>query len=52
MSTACTCTYCSKSGALWGYYRPDEVRIVAAADGATGEIERLTIEQLARDLEI
>ncbi|MEO5807749.1 GFA family protein [Devosia sp.] len=31
-ATACTCTYCSKSGGLWGYYRPDEVRVVAAAE--------------------
>ncbi|WDR05064.1 GFA family protein [Devosia rhodophyticola] len=29
-ATACTCTYCSKSGALWAYYRPDEVRIITA----------------------
>ncbi|WDR04091.1 GFA family protein [Devosia algicola] len=29
-ATACNCTYCSKAGALWAYYRPDEVRILAA----------------------
>lgn len=24
--TACTCSFCSKTGALWAYYRPDQVR--------------------------
>lgn len=27
--TQCTCTFCSKTGALWAYYRPEEPRIVA-----------------------
>jgi hypothetical protein len=27
----CNCTFCAKSGAIWGYYAPGEVRIVAAA---------------------
>jgi len=25
--TQCTCTYCSKSGALWAYYTPAEFRL-------------------------
>ncbi|RVT84570.1 GFA family protein [Rhodobacteraceae bacterium CCMM004] len=28
-ATACTCTFCTKRGVLWGYYRPDEVVIEA-----------------------
>jgi hypothetical protein len=24
--TFCTCSFCSKTGALWAYYRPDQVR--------------------------
>lgn len=24
--TACTCSFCSKTGALWAYYTPDEVK--------------------------
>lgn len=24
--TACTCTYCSRTGALWAYYTPDQVK--------------------------
>ncbi len=27
--TRCTCTFCSKSGALWAYYRPEDPRIVS-----------------------
>lgn len=23
----CNCTYCYRTGAVWGYYRPDEVRV-------------------------
>lgn len=26
--TYCTCTNCSKRGALWAYYRPAEVRVI------------------------
>ncbi len=28
-ATACTCTFCAKRGALWGYYQPGELRVVA-----------------------
>jgi hypothetical protein len=24
--TACTCSFCSKTGALWAYYTPDQVK--------------------------
>lgn len=26
----CNCTFCAKAGAVWGYYAPDEVKIVSA----------------------
>lgn len=26
----CNCSYCQRVGAVWGYYRPDEVSIVSA----------------------
>lgn len=29
-ATQCTCSWCTKSGGLWAYYRPEEVRIVRA----------------------
>lgn len=28
-ATECTCTFCSKTGGLWVYYKPEEVRIVS-----------------------
>ena len=27
--TACTCTFCAKTGALWAYYSPGDVRFTA-----------------------
>ena len=30
--TACTCSYCSKKGALWAYYTPAEFRLTTARD--------------------
>lgn len=33
-ATACTCTYCTKSGGLWAYYAPERPRIVADEFGA------------------
>ncbi len=30
--TACTCSYCSKRGALWAYYTPKEFRLTTARD--------------------
>ncbi|CEJ12067.1 Glutathione-dependent formaldehyde-activating enzyme [bacterium YEK0313] len=32
--TRCTCTYCSKRGALWAYYRPAQFRLTAPAQHA------------------
>ena len=32
--SSCNCSICRRTGALWAYYRPDEVRI-HASDGAT-----------------
>lgn len=32
--TACTCTYCTKSGGLWGYYKPEAPVIVSDEFGA------------------
>jgi hypothetical protein len=26
--TACTCSYCSKVGALWAYYAPEQLRLL------------------------
>jgi hypothetical protein len=26
--TACTCSYCSKSGGLWAYYRPEQFKLL------------------------
>lgn len=31
-ATACTCTFCTKRGALWGYFRPGEVVIEPSLD--------------------
>jgi hypothetical protein len=33
-SKECNCTYCHRTGAVWGYYRPGDVRIVSAAHDA------------------
>jgi hypothetical protein len=27
--TSCTCSFCSKTGALWAYFTPDQVRFTA-----------------------
>ena len=32
---SCNCSICRRTGGLWAYYRPDEVRI-DSAEGATG----------------
>lgn len=32
--TACNCTWCGRAGGLWGYYAPEEVRVVAAPSAA------------------
>ena len=30
--TRCTCSYCSRRGALWAYFRPDQFHVVYAVD--------------------
>ncbi|KKB13535.1 aldehyde-activating protein [Devosia geojensis] len=30
----CNCTYCHRTGAVWGYYRPEDVRVVSAEHDA------------------
>lgn len=30
--TACTCSYCSRSGALWAYYKPAQFRLTTPAE--------------------
>ncbi len=30
--TRCTCSFCSKRGGLWAYYKPSEFRLVTARD--------------------
>jgi hypothetical protein len=32
-ATACTCSFCSKTGALWSYYEPGQVRFTVTTDG-------------------
>jgi hypothetical protein len=32
-ATECTCTFCSKTGGLWVYYKPEEVTIVSESKG-------------------
>lgn len=29
-AVSCNCTWCSRTGGLWGYYTPDEVRVLVA----------------------
>ena len=30
--TRCTCSFCSKRGALWGYYKPAQFRLTSSPD--------------------
>ncbi|MBD2108337.1 GFA family protein [Nodosilinea sp. FACHB-13] len=32
--TRCTCSFCSKRGALWAYYQPDQFQVVTPTDDA------------------
>lgn len=41
--TQCTCTLCSKRGALWAYYRPDQVRLQKPSTTATYRWQSLTV---------
>ena len=29
----CNCTFCSRTGAVWGYYKPDEIDITSDSSG-------------------
>jgi hypothetical protein len=31
-ATECNCTFCSKTGGLWAYYKPEELRVLSEAD--------------------
>ena len=31
----CNCSYCGRTGAVWGYYGPGEMRFLAQADELT-----------------
>ncbi len=31
--TRCTCTFCSKRGALWAYYKPEQFQLLKAGEG-------------------
>lgn len=43
--TACTCSYCSKSGALWAYYKPDQFKLVTPQeDVATYKWRTFTVK--------
>ena len=49
--TECNCTFCSKRGALWAYYQPEEVNFIqsnqttayAAGEGSMNEHHHCTI---------
>lgn len=30
--TRCTCSFCSKRGALWAYYKPEQFRLVSSRE--------------------
>lgn len=32
--TRCTCSFCSKRGALWAYYEPDQFQVITPAEDA------------------
>jgi hypothetical protein len=34
-ATRCTCTFCAKKGALWGYGTPDQFRLLTPIENAT-----------------
>lgn len=43
--TACTCSYCSKSGALWAYYKPDQFKLITPQeDVATYKWRTFTVK--------
>lgn len=32
---SCNCTYCARAGAVWAYYRPDQLRFISRDDELT-----------------
>jgi hypothetical protein len=41
----CTCSFCSKRGALWAYYRPEQFKLTTARDRvATYQWRSYTVE--------
>ncbi|MBB3235020.1 GFA family protein [Phyllobacterium endophyticum] len=42
--TACTCTFCTKRGALWAYYRPDQIKL-AVTPGADAVYARNSLNK-------
>ena len=42
--TQCTCSICSKSGALWAYYKPEQVTFEKAKSHATYRWQSMTVE--------
>lgn len=42
--TRCTCSICSKKGALWAYYGPAEVRIAPQRSTATYRWQSMTVK--------
>ncbi|CAL4866555.1 hypothetical protein MMA231_00798 [Asticcacaulis sp. MM231] len=42
--TQCTCSICSKGGALWAYYKPEDVRIEPQTSNATYRWQSMMVE--------
>ena len=42
--TQCTCSLCSKRGALWAYYQPNDVTIAPQSTTATYRWQSMTVE--------
>ena len=40
----CTCSFCSKRGALWAYYNPDEVTFTSNEDNAVYQWQSRTVK--------
>ncbi len=42
--TRCTCSICSKKGALWAYYRPEQVSFTPQRSTATYRWQSMTVK--------
>jgi hypothetical protein len=43
--THCTCSFCSKRGALWAYYKPEQFRLLTSEENsATYQWQTRTVE--------